>query len=87
MAKLTAEEEQTLKGLLEKRKAPDAPAIGKTLNVTVDLGDPEQVARAQRLGLLDLFDDDGDGDGDGAGGDDDGDEPPRRRGYFKGDAA
>ena len=83
MAKLSDAEQKLLDKLNAKREAPDAPSIGKTLNVTIDLGDPEQVKTAQRFGLLDGLDDDGDGDGDGKGGDDDdGDEPPRRRGYF-----
>lgn len=81
MAKLDEKESKLLEKLLAKRDAPDAPSVGKTLNVSIDLGDPDQVARAQKLGLLDGFDDD-DGDGDKGGDDDDGDEPPRRRGYF-----
>ena len=77
---LSKEEAATLKRLQDKSKEPDAPQVARTLNVSIDLGDEAQVARAQKLGLLGLFDDeDGDGDGDG-----DGDEPPTRRGYFNG---
>lgn len=87
MAKLSADEEKTLAALLGKKKAPDASPVGKSLNISVDLGDEKQVERAQRLGLLDMFtgaDDDDDADGaDGADDDDDdADRSPRRRGFF-----
>lgn len=78
MAKLSADEAKALKALQAKAEAPDAPSVARALNVSIDLGDPEQVARAVKLGLLDPFDeDDGDGDGDG-----EGDDTPKRRGYF-----
>lgn len=80
MAKLSKDEAKMLKQLTEKQEAPDAPAVGRSLNIAIDLGDDAQVARAQKLGLLgSLDDDDGDDDGD----DDDDEEAPKRRGYFK----
>ena len=87
MAKLTEEEARTLKALQEKAKAPDAPSVARSLNISVDLGDDAQVERAVKLGLpgFEAFGSNGDGDDDddGDGGDGDGDEPPTRRGYFK----
>lgn len=79
MAKLTAEEERALKRLMEKREAPDSGPVGRSVNVSIDLGDPKQVERAQRLGLLDLFEDEEpevDTEADEA------DDTPKRKGYF-----
>jgi predicted nucleic acid-binding protein len=86
MAKLTDEESKLLKRLTDKQKAPDEPSIGKSLNISIDLGDEAQVARAQKLGLLAAFtgddDDENDDDDKGGGNDDDGSDPPKRRGFF-----
>lgn len=82
MARLSKKEEAMFKALQEKMEAPDAPSIGRSVNVTIDLGDPKQVARAIKMGLLDNDEDD-DTEDDGAGGDDDdSDDTPRRKGYF-----
>jgi hypothetical protein len=56
--KLTDEQAKQLEELEAMRDAPDEPAgngggIGRVLNVTIDLGDDKQVARAFKLGLLD----------------------------------
>lgn len=75
---LSEKEQRLLQQLQEKEKAPAAPSGSRNLNVSIDLGDPEQVARAVKLGLLDPFDDDDGDDGD----DDAGDDTPKRRGYF-----
>ena len=77
MAKLSADEEKLLAKLMKKREAPDTPS-NRTLNISIDLGDDAQVQRAQRLGLLDMFEDD-----DAGGGDDDEEETPKRAGYFR----
>jgi hypothetical protein len=79
---LSAKERKMLDALTKKAEEPDAPGVGKTLNVSIDLGDEKQVARAQKLGLLDVEDDDDDDSDDDD--DDQTDETPRRRGYFKG---
>jgi hypothetical protein len=76
MAKLTAKEKQLLDQLSAKAEAPDSPSTARSLNVSIDLGDEKQVARAQKLGLLDPFDDDDDDGGDDA------DDTPKRRSYF-----
>lgn len=81
MARLTSQEESLLKKLMSKREAPEAPMTGRTLNISIDLGDDKQIERATRLGLLDMLNDDSDDDGTG----DEPDEPddtPKRRGYF-----
>jgi hypothetical protein len=91
VAKLSEEEARTLEALQKKAKAPDAPAVARSVNISVDLADEAQVERAVKLGLpgFDALvssngDDDGDDDGSSSDddGDDDGDEPPRRRGFF-----
>jgi len=84
VAKLNNEETRLLKRLQDKAKAPDAPPSTRSLNISIDLGDAEQVSRAQKLGLLDAFaeDDGGGGDDDNDNDDDGGDDPPKRRGYF-----
>lgn len=64
---------------MAKKDAPSAPAVGRSVNVSIDLGDEKQVARAIKLGLLDGGEDD---DDDGAA-DDEPDDAPRKRGYFK----
>lgn len=84
MAKLSAKEAKLLKDLQDKSEAPDAPSVARSLNVSIDLGDDKQVARAMKLGLLDGVDDDDEGDGDD--GDSGGDDTPRRRGYFGNDS-
>lgn len=57
MAELTKEEADQLAALQKKAEAPDEPkaegnGLSRVLNVSVDLGDPEQVKRAIGLGLL-----------------------------------
>lgn len=75
---LTEKEKEMLERLTAKSKEPDAPPIGRSLSVHIDMGDEKAIARAQRFGFLAPDeDDDGDGDGDG-----DGEETPKRRGYF-----
>lgn len=76
---LSKEEKQQLESLQAKAKERDKPP--GNLNLSVDLGDPEQVKQAQKFGYLPSDDDEDDGD-DG-GGDDGDDETPRRRGYFR----
>ena len=80
MAKLTDDEANMLKKLMAKREAPDAPAVGRSISVSIDLGDEAQVRRAQRLGLLDS--DEAESNGAEAEGESEGDEKPKRRGYF-----
>lgn len=92
MAELTKEEAEQLEALQAKKEAPDEPkgesnGLSRVLNVSVDLGDPEQVQRAIGLGLLtepEIAAADGDGDGDGD--NPPPDEEPHRRGYFGKDA-
>lgn len=82
---LTNDESNLLKKLLKKKDEPDAAPIGRSVNVSVDLGDEKQVKAAHKLGLLSgLFDSDDDDDknGDGNDDDDDADDGPTRRGYF-----
>lgn len=86
---MTDEQAAQLAELEKIRDAPDEPAgssRSEVLNITVDLGDPEAVERALKLGWLkaeDVEDDDDDDNG--------GDNPnpktektPKRRGYFEG---
>ena len=82
MAKLTEDEASMLKKLMAKREAPDSPAVGRAINVSIDLGDEKQVARAIKLGLLDSDSMNGDDGDDDEGGDGEGDDTPKRRGYF-----
>lgn len=81
---LSKEEKRQLKALQQKEQEPDAPPIGKSVNFSVDLGDPKQVETAKSLGLLGFLQ--GDNDDDDENDDDDDDENaetgPRRKGYF-----
>lgn len=82
---LSSEEQKLLKKLQKKAEEPDAPAVGRSVNVSVDLGDEKQVRAAHKLGLLSgLFSDDSDDDDndDDDDGDADDEDTPRRRGYF-----
>ena len=84
MAKLTDEEQSLLKKLKAKMDAPEAPAVGKSVQVIIDLGDAAQVKLAKLHGFL--TGDDDDSEDDAANDDDDdsrpADTPPRRSGYF-----
>jgi hypothetical protein len=83
VAKLTAEEQAQLDALLGKKKAPERTRPNHTLSVSIDLGDPEQVKRAQKLGFLDPDEDEEGAADEGDDEDEDaGDEIPKRRGYF-----
>lgn len=82
MAKLSKKEQEQLEALQAKAEAPDRARPDTRLSIAIDLGDPDQVSRAQKLGLLDSDEDDDDGEG-GTGDDDDADPGPSRRGYFK----
>jgi hypothetical protein len=78
---LTDEERATLRKLQQKEKEPAAPPVGKVIQVSVDLGDEAQVARAIKHGFLtaDEVESDRNGDESGEG---EGDEAPDRKGYF-----
>ena len=82
MAKLSKKEADLLKSLQAKAEAPDAPPSQRVLNVSIDLGDPAQVERATKLGLLDGIEDDGD-EGAGDEEEEEADDGPKRKGYFK----
>lgn len=86
MAQLTEEEAAQLKALTEKSEAPEPENGGGTsrvLNVSVDLGDPEQIERAIGLGFLTRPEaEELEGEGEGEGGEGEGEEGPRRRGFF-----
>lgn len=87
MAKLTDDEQKALEQLLAKQEAPDEAQAGgdhRVLDIHIDLGDEAQVKRAQRLGLLKLFEDEGGDEDEASDGEDEvePDDPPRRRGYF-----
>jgi hypothetical protein len=77
---LSEEERATLKRLQQKEKEPAAAPVGKVIQVSVDLGDEAQVARAIKHGFLtsdEVEQDKGDEDEDS-----DSDDAPRRKGYF-----
>lgn len=77
---LSDEEQATFKELQRKAKEPAAAPVGKSINVTVDLSDEKQVARAIKHGFLTAEEVAEDKEGDN--GDGEGDETPRRKGYF-----
>jgi hypothetical protein len=86
---LTDEQAKQLEELEKLRDAPDEPAgngggIGRVLNVTIDLGDDKQVARAFKLGLLDepAPDEPEGGEGEGEEQTEGEGEGPRRGGFF-----
>lgn len=79
MGKLTAAQAKQLKALQAQADAPDPPALNKSVNFNIDLGDPKQVAFAIKHGLIDADDDDDDGQ---TSNDDDDDAAPRRKGFF-----
>lgn len=79
MAKLSKAEQKMLERLQAKSEAPDAGPVSRTLRANIDLGDPEQIKRAQRYGFLDPDDDD---DGDEEDDETQEEETPKRRGYF-----
>lgn len=68
MAKLTDEEQAQLDALTSKRDAPDESeggGLGRALNITIDLGDDNAVARALKFGFLKESDiTPGEGDGE-----------------------
>lgn len=78
---LSEEETATLKRLQQKAKEPAAPPVGKVINVSVDLGDEAQVARAIKHGFLTAEEAEADKNGDGEE-DGEGEEAPKRKGYF-----
>jgi hypothetical protein len=77
---LSEEEKATLKRLQQKEKEPAAAPVGKSINVTIDLGDDAQVARAIKHGFLTAEEAEQASDGDES--DEDSDEAPKRKGYF-----
>jgi hypothetical protein len=79
---LSEEERAVLKRLQQKDKEPAAPPVGKVINVSVDLGDEAQVARAIKHGFLTADEVEQDKNGSDGGDDDDGDDAPKRKGYF-----
>lgn len=78
---LNEEEQKVLKQLQQKAKEPAAAPVGKVINVTVDLGDESQVARAIKHGFLTADEVDQDRNGDES--DEDADDAPSRKGYFR----
>lgn len=80
MGQLTRKEQDLMKRLQDKLEGPDTPAVGRSLNATIDLADPKQVALAIKHGFLPP-DDDLDDDEDDS--DEEVDDAPRRRSYFK----
>jgi hypothetical protein len=60
--------------------------VGRTMTLIVDAGDPEQIKRAQAFGFsYEELTGEGEGEeGEGEGeGEEEGEEPPKRKGYFK----
>lgn len=85
VAKLSPEEQAAFDKLKQKMEAPDGPPPpAPHLNVSLDLGDPEQVTLGQRLGLLNPFKEDPKPEGNPEGGDPEGGDPPARKGFFGG---
>lgn len=78
MAKLSKEEQTLLDRLKAKMEAPDPGPISRAVNVTIDLGKPDQVKLAQRFGFLDPDDDEPEDDGT----EEEADDTPKRKGYF-----
>ena len=78
---LSAKETKILESLLKKKDEPDPPSVGKTINVSIDLGNPQQVKLAQQHGFLDMLDEDDETEETEE--ETEGDEKPNRRGYFK----
>ncbi|MDE2101942.1 MAG: hypothetical protein KGL39_32145 [Patescibacteria group bacterium] len=76
---LSPDEQKTLKALQRKAEEPDAPPVGRSVNVSVDLSDPKQVALAIKHGFLSAIGADDDDTGDDEPEEDD---APKRRGYF-----
>lgn len=64
--------------LQKKAEEPDAPAVGKSVNVLVDLKDKASVALAQKFGFLP-----GDEEEETTDEDEATDDKPKRGGYFK----
>lgn len=81
MAKLSKREREMLEQLQAKAEAPERPSVAKSLSVSINLGNKEEVALAKRYGFLD-DDDDDDDDSDDDDDDKDKEDTPRRRGYF-----
>lgn len=67
-----------LAALQKKAEEPDAPPVGKSVSITLDLGNAEQVKQAKRYGFLpaDLDDEEEEETPDEE------EETPKRRGYF-----
>lgn len=85
MAKLTEEEAAKLAELQAKSEAPDeepAGGVGRVVNYNVDLGDPEQVGLARKLGFLPADEEPAAAEGDEEAEEESEAEEPRRAGFF-----
>lgn len=79
---LSEKEKKMLAALQKKAEEPDAPPVGKSISIHLDLGNADQVAQAKKYGFLpnDLDDEEEEEEKEE-------ETTPRRRGYFpeKGD--
>lgn len=75
---LTDEEKKLMAKLQKKAEEPDAPPVGKSVNVIVDLKDKAQVAMAKKFGFLPDDDDEEEESEE----EEEVDDKPKRRGYF-----
>lgn len=74
---LSEKEAAMLKALSKKAEEPDAPPVGRSVRVNVDLSDPKQVALAIKHGFLS-----GDDVEEEKEETEDTEETPKRHGYF-----
>lgn len=82
---LSEKQRRQLERLQELEKQPEAAPVGRHVNVTIDLGNADQVAMGRKMGFLpgdDDEDDDGDDEGDEGDGGGRRDETPKRKGFF-----
>lgn len=77
---LTPEEKKLMERLSRKAEEPDPPAVGKSVNVVVDLANAAQVKLAQKFGFLPS--DEVESEPEGGDDSESADEAPNRRGYF-----
>lgn len=80
---LTDEEAKQLEALQKKQSEPEPSnggrSEGRNLNITIDLGDPDQVRRGLKLGLIERGDLDEFDDPEPESEPPEGEEPPKRR--------
>lgn len=79
---LTDQEKATLEALSKKAKEPDPPPLGRSVSISVNMDDAEQVAKAQKWGFLPPDEEPPAEGGEGGESGESGEDQPQRGGFF-----